>query len=91
MDAYGFGVSVVRPCTEQVFFSAYGTGANGKSTLYETIIDLLGDYAGTMQFETVLAGDKSNTRTLKQLASFKVSAWLLPQKLIATRELSEAK
>ena len=57
--------------SEQEFFSAYGTGANGKSTLYETIMNLLGDNAGTMQFEKLLAGDKSNTRVLEAVGKLR--------------------
>jgi putative DNA primase/helicase len=65
------GYQLTGHVSEQVFFSAYGTGANGKSTLYETIIGLLGDYAGTMQFETLLAGDKSNTRVLEAVGKLR--------------------
>lgn len=40
--------------SEQCFFVLYGTGANGKSTLLRTILDLLGDYAAATRPETFL-------------------------------------
>ena len=76
--------------TEQVFFSAYGTGANGKSTLYETIIDLLGDYAGTMQFETILAGDKSGTRTLEAVGKLQGKRMVIASEVDSNKRLNEA-
>ena len=84
------GYQLTGLVSEQVFFVAYGTGANGKSTLYETIIDLLGDYAGTMQFETILAGDKSNTRTLEAVGRLQGMRMLLASEVDSNKRLSEA-
>mgnify|MGYP001071988168 FL=1 len=84
------GYQLTGHVSEQVFFSAYGTGANGKSTLYETIINLLGDYAGTMQFETLLAGDKSNTRVLEAVGKLRGKRMVIASEVDSSRRLSEA-
>jgi putative DNA primase/helicase len=84
------GYQLTGHVTEQVFFSAYGTGANGKSTLYETIISTLGDYAGTMQFETLLAGDKSNTRVLEAVGKLRGKRMIAASEVDSSKRLSEA-
>ena len=83
------GISINRSSFGTGFFVAYGTGDNGKSTLYETIIDLLGDYAGTMQFETILAGDKSNTRTLEAVGRLQGMRMLLASEVDSNKRLSD--
>lgn len=40
-----FGYALTGSVREQVLFFFYGLGANGKSTILETILGLLGDYA----------------------------------------------
>jgi putative DNA primase/helicase len=50
--AAGLGVTGVT--REQVMFILYGSGANGKSTFLNTILNLLGDYAVSTQTETFL-------------------------------------
>ncbi len=43
-------------CTsEHVLVLAYGSGANGKSTLFETVAKIFGDYAGTVPSDLLLA------------------------------------
>lgn len=86
----GLGYQLTGHTSEQVFFASYGTGANGKSTLYETIINLLGDYAGTMQFETLLAGDKSNTRVLEAVGKLRGKRMVIASEVDSSRRLSEA-
>lgn len=51
-----FGYTITGLNHEQVFVFFYGEGANGKSTLVDTIARVLGDYAISIPFET-LAGD----------------------------------
>src|SRR5262249_31316671 len=48
------GYSLTGSTRERVTFFLYGTGANGKSTLLETLSSLLGDYAETTRSETLL-------------------------------------
>jgi len=40
--------------SEQVFFFAYGTGANGKSVFVNTLLNILGDYARSAPTETFM-------------------------------------
>lgn len=48
------GYSLTGDTREQVFFIAHGSGANGKTTLIETIMALLGDYGTTTPVETLM-------------------------------------
>lgn len=43
----GIGYSLTGSTREQVLFFCYGYGANGKSTFLETVMHVLGTYAGT--------------------------------------------
>jgi putative DNA primase/helicase len=49
------GYSLTGLTTEQVLFFAHGSGANGKSTLFETLLALLGDYGRHSDPELLLA------------------------------------
>jgi putative DNA primase/helicase len=46
------GYSLTGETTEQCIFDCYGDGANGKSTLIETVRNVLGDYAYNAPFST---------------------------------------
>jgi putative DNA primase/helicase len=48
----GLGYSLCGLTHEQCFFLLTGTGRNGKGTLVDTVLDLLGDYASTTPFDT---------------------------------------
>jgi hypothetical protein len=48
------GYSLTGSTREQVFFINYGTGQNGKTTLQDTMRELLGDYAKQTSTETLL-------------------------------------
>lgn len=50
----GIGYSLTGFTTEQCLFFLYGTGANGKSVLIETIHKLLGEYATAIRKESLL-------------------------------------
>jgi putative DNA primase/helicase len=49
------GYVLTADTREQCFFLLHGTGANGKSTLLNTLLFILGDYGRQADFETVLA------------------------------------
>jgi putative DNA primase/helicase len=51
---YAVGYSLAGVVREHVLFFCFGGGANGKTTFLETIQALLGDYAVTIDFETLL-------------------------------------
>jgi putative DNA primase/helicase len=48
------GYTLTGSARERVLFMLHGTGANGKSTLLETVAGLLGDYAKSTRAETLL-------------------------------------
>lgn len=57
------GYSMTGSVKEQVLFFAYGTGANGKSTLFHIIAKVFGDYASQLPVESLMAskGDQHPT------------------------------
>lgn len=54
------GYTLTGETSEEQLFFCYGDGANGKSTLLETIRHLMGDYALHMPFEAFLNNGKIN-------------------------------
>jgi len=52
--ARALGYSLTGNVTEQKMFIANGTGANGKSTMFETMATVLGDYASPAEPELLL-------------------------------------
>jgi putative DNA primase/helicase len=65
------GYSLTGSTDEQVIFIAYGLGANGKSTLFETVLDILGDYGHTAEFGTFLNTDKKSVRVQEAVGKLK--------------------
>jgi putative DNA primase/helicase len=47
------GYTLTGSARERVLFMLHGGGANGKSTLLETVADLMGDYAKSTRAETL--------------------------------------
>ncbi len=60
------GYSISGDIGEAILPIAYGSGANGKSTIWNTIITLLGDYA-ILANESLLLGDKDGHPTEKAM------------------------
>lgn len=58
------GHSISGDTVEQILPIAYGNGANGKSTIWNVIIDLLGDYAALAN-DDLLLGENRNHQTEK--------------------------
>ena len=54
------GMSIMGKVTHEYLAIAHGKGANGKSTLFNTIGQVLGDYFGTLPPEALLANPKGN-------------------------------
>lgn len=48
------GYSLTGDTREQVFFLCYGSGANGKSTLFEAVRAVLGDYASPLKADALM-------------------------------------
>ena len=55
------GYSLTGDNKEQCLFVLHGEGANGKSTLVNVIYELLGDYAKSTPFTTLIAKKQGNT------------------------------
>lgn len=54
------GYALTGDTREQVIFFFYGAGANGKSTLIDVILSLLGDYALQTPTETLMLTDRGS-------------------------------
>jgi putative DNA primase/helicase len=84
------GYALAGVTTEQVFFVLQGRGANGKSTLVQTIRSLLGGYAGTLCAESLLAkkGDHS-TMVMNDLYGVMGARFVAAAESDAGRRLAE--
>lgn len=58
----GSGYTLTGDTSEQVLFFDYGTGANGKSVLHETVRAVLGDYGQAAEFSTFLMRQSDSIR-----------------------------
>jgi len=65
-----FGYALTGDTSEQVFWVCWGTGANGKSTLFNFLRNLLNDYATTIPTDAVLTRRNGDAHPTK-LASLK--------------------
>lgn len=55
------GYSLTGSTKEQVMFLLYGNGRNGKSIFIETISDMLGSYAKTMQADSIMVKQNASS------------------------------
>lgn len=63
------GVALLGRVVEHIFIFAYGQGANGKSVFFDVLIEVLGDYATTVDAATIM--HKRNEReTALELGKF---------------------
>jgi putative DNA primase/helicase len=53
------GYTLTGLTREHAFFIAYGSGRNGKSTLFTALKKVLGDYAATTQAQTILRRERT--------------------------------
>lgn len=80
------GYSIAGDTGEHILPIAFGDGENGKSTIWGTVSELLGDYA-TLANDDLLLGDKSNHPTEKaSLYQMRFVAISEPQKNSSLRE-----
>ena len=84
------GYSLTGLCSEQCFFILYGRGHNGKGTFAETVLSIMGDYAGVAQFEVFTNKDKSNVRVLEQVGLLKGRRFALASETDGNARFSEA-
>ena len=64
---YVAGQAVIGKIYHEGIVIAYGDGANGKSTLFNTIFDVLGDYSGKIQAEALTTRVKNAKVDLAEL------------------------
>nr|DAN69527.1 MAG TPA: dsDNA helicase [Caudoviricetes sp.] len=64
---YIAGQAVIGKIYHEGIVIAYGDGANGKSTLFNTIFDVLGDYSGKIQAEALTTRVKNAKVDLAEL------------------------
>jgi putative DNA primase/helicase len=85
------GYALTGFTSEQVLFILWGTGANGKSTLIQTIRTLLAGYAGTLAAESLLAkkGDPSS-QAMNDLFSVRDTRFLAVAESDMGRRLAES-
>ncbi|MCD8116685.1 MAG: phage/plasmid primase, P4 family [Oscillospiraceae bacterium] len=74
----GMGMSLYGKVFEELFFFAYGSGRNGKSTFIEAITGCLGDYAGAIDVKTITTERQNRGASL---------ATLRGKRFVATGEL----
>lgn len=65
------GYSLTGNVDEQVFFTLFGMGANGKTVLTELMLRILGDYGSKVDFDQFLSKDRSSVRKLSATGKLK--------------------
>ena len=83
-----FGYSLSGLTSEQVLFLLHGLGANGKSTLLETLRRLAGEYARQADFSTFLETDHDGARN--DVAALKGARIVMAVEADSRRALSES-
>jgi len=83
------GYALTGVTSEHALFFAYGTGANGKSTLINTLIGIMGDYSAVAQMETFTASNIDRHPT--DLAMLRGARIVTAQETEEGRRWAEAK
>jgi putative DNA primase/helicase len=83
------GMCLTGDITEQAFFICYGIGANGKSTLLNTIRKVLGDYAATTSFQTFDADNRNEYGN--DMAALKGRRFVVAIEAEQNKKLAEAR
>lgn len=65
------GYSLTGSTAEQCAFFLYGTGKNGKSTFFDVVRDVFGDYAANIQPETIMVRSNSFSAINSDIARLK--------------------
>lgn len=86
---WALGYSVTGLQTDHVFFICHGSGANGKSTLFQTLNHVLGgDYIHTINSEELMV--HKNPRHLAPIAQLKGKRLVVANESSERRRLNEA-
>jgi putative DNA primase/helicase len=84
------GYSITGLTKEEVFFIAYGLGANGKTTLFETVLDIVGDHGISTEFDTFLNTDKTDVRNKEAIGRLKGRRYAIASETDSSKRLNEA-
>jgi len=84
------GYALTGSVQEQVLFICYGVGANGKSTLLETISKILGDYSTNVDFELFLTNQKSDVRIMEAVGEMKGTRLALASEVDSAKRFNES-
>lgn len=82
------GYCMVGDTREQIMAIAWGTGANGKSTLFNLVQEILGDYAMTTPAETLLV--KRGESISNDLARLRGARFVLASETVEGRRMNVA-
>ena len=81
------GYALSGDVSEQCLFILWGTGANGKSTFLNVMLELFGDYALSTGIETFM---KKNSEQSNDIARLKVMRLVTPSEIEQGRQISES-
>lgn len=81
------GYALTGDVSEQVLFFAHGGGANGKSTLFETLLAMLGDYGRQAEPDLLLARNEAHPTGLADLQGARL---VVASEIDEGRRLAEA-
>jgi putative DNA primase/helicase len=84
------GYALTGETVQQKVFIWYGLGANGKTTLSETLLTILGDYAGPTEIDMLLSSDRSQVRLLESVGKLKGMRLAIASETDSTRRFSES-
>lgn len=70
------GYSLSGSTREQVMFILYGAGSNGKSTLTETIADVLGDYSSSIDSNVLMQQKNVNSSAIYSIAKLQTARFV---------------
>ena len=82
------GMAAVGKVYEERLLIAIGSGGNGKSTFFNAIQDVLGDYAGTIRSELMIASNDSGKKF--EFARLRGKRFLIAEELEEGKQLDTA-
>jgi putative DNA primase/helicase len=84
------GYTATGHTKEDCLFIAYGLGANGKTTLFETLLEILGDYGRSTEFNSFLSTDKTDVRNREAIGMLKGIRFAIASETDSNRKWNEA-
>jgi putative DNA primase/helicase len=85
------GYSLTAITKEKAVFILWGSGDNGKTTLLGTLRNLLGEYAGLLQIETIMARRDESNNSQADLADLRGRRFIMTSETEENQRLSESK